>query len=362
LDNSFDAAPEEAQNYLKDFCGTFFEQEFAKFPDSSFVCPFVAFDTWLTEQSSSDNPEAIYTDNCGGATAMPVDENNFDACIIAWSQATNEMNILAKGSKVEVVTIPFTSRASFDDPFDVLEGEWNTVDNWFSKQNAGAPSTVNGAFFSSADFWWYDTNTSMLSTAYGSAAIALSAAAIVILLSSRSLVLTFFCIVAIAYVLTSVTASLVGLGWTLGFLESICFAILIGVSVDFVVHFTHAYALLPGDTNRSIRTKYALIHMGPSILAAAVTTISSATIMLFTIVIFFQKFALILFLTVIQASVGSFIVFLTMADCVGPNEPTYLADKLSEAVCSTKSGQDESGQTGNIGKSEKSSESDEFHA
>jgi|Transcript_26915 predicted RND superfamily exporter protein len=75
---------------------------------------------------------------------------------------------------------------------------------------------------------------------------------------------------------------LVASGWTLGFLESICFAIAIGISCDFVIHFAHAYGSLDGDENRSERTKYSLIRMGPSILAAAFTTACSATVMIFT--------------------------------------------------------------------------------
>lgn len=126
------------------------------------------------------------------------------------------------------------------------------------------------------------------------------------------------------------TATLVAIGWTLGFLESICLAILIGVSVDFCIHFAHAYATAaPGDHDRSLRVKYAVIHMGPSILATAVTTILSAVVMFFTVITFFQKFALILFLTVVQASIGSFIVFVVLADCFGPRNPTFLMDRVS---------------------------------
>lgn len=96
-------------------------------------------------------------------------------------------------------------------------------------------------------------------TAYGSAGIAIAASAVVILLSSRSLVMTLFSVLSIGYVLASVTSMMVAAGWTLGFLESICFAILIGVSVDFVIHFSHAYVALPGNVAREIRTKHALI-------------------------------------------------------------------------------------------------------
>jgi predicted RND superfamily exporter protein len=223
--------------------------------------------------------------------------------------------------------LPFTSRVRYDDHYDTLDDEWKLIETWMQDQTRQAPSGVNRGYFSSSDFWWYDTNGQMLQTAYSAAGIALGCAAVVILFSSRSFVLTVFSTLTIGYVLTSVTATLVAMGWTLGFLEAICFAILIGVSVDFVIHFSHAYSFLKGTVSRSRRTKYALIKMGPSILATAVTTILSAVIMLFTVITFFQKFALILFLTIIQASAGSFILFLTMVDCFGPSNPTYLVDR-----------------------------------
>merc|ERR1712183_336944 len=82
------------------------------------------------------------------------------------------------------------------------------------------------------------------------------------------------------------------------------------------------------NLDRNSRTKFALIHMGPSVLAAAFTTIAGATIMLFTIITFFQKFAIVLFLTITQSILGSLVVFMSLTDCIGPSNPTYLYDKL----------------------------------
>lgn len=154
----------------------------------------------------------------------------------------------------------------------------------------------------------------------------MAAAAAVILVSSRSIMLTLFATVTVGYVLTSVTAVLVALGWSLGFLESILFAILIGISCDFVIHFSHAYASLQGHTPRGERTRFALISMGPAVLAAAFTTFAAATVMLFTVITFFEKFAVILFLTIAQSTVGSFVVFLVIVDAIGPANPTALID------------------------------------
>merc|ERR1712086_306047 len=130
--------------------------------------------------------------------------------------------------------------------------------------------------------------------------------------------MTVFATVTILYILTSVTSMLTVIGWSLGFLESICFSILIGVSVDFIIHFAHAYVLPVGDKSREERTKYAMVSMGPSILATALTTFCSAVVMLFCTITFFQKFALVLFFTIVMATVASFIFFMTLVNCFGP--------------------------------------------
>merc|ERR1712176_1601132 len=101
----------------------------------------------------------------------------------------------------------------------------------------------------------------------------------------------------ILFILTSVTSILAAIGWTLGFIEAVCFAILIGVSVDFVIHFAHAYTHHVGDLSRKERTEYAMVTMGPSILATALTTFCPAIVLLFCRITFFHKFALILIFT-----------------------------------------------------------------
>jgi len=80
------------------------------------------------------------------------------------------------------------------------------------------------------------------------------------------------------------------------------------------------------------RTKYAMIHMGPSILAAAITTFSAALVMLFCKVLFFTKFALILLMTVIHSTIGSFVVYLVLTDTFGPAEPTKFVDTIVSKI------------------------------
>jgi predicted RND superfamily exporter protein len=117
-------------------------------------------------------------------------------------------------------------------------------------------------------------------------------------------------------------------------LESVCFAILVGMSCDFVLHFGHAYSSPPGTLSRHERTKQALIRMGPSVIAAAVTTIGAAAVMMFTKIVFFQRFAVILFYSLMMGLVGSVFVFLVITDIFGPAEPTVCVDSMLR--CSRK--------------------------
>ena len=288
------------------------------------------FGLWLEQQSqlSSDEQDVIYQSYCDGADGLPIQQEIFDSCIIPWSKSNGEVSVLSYQNKVRIISFPFVSRVRFDSSYGDLDDEWNLIEDWVQEQLKSAPDGVANGYFTSFDFWWYDTNGQMFSTAASAAGIALACAAAVILFSSRSVTVTLFSTLTITYVLGSVTSMLVAFDWTLGFLESVCFAILIGVSVDFVIHLSHAYTIPPSTTDRSERTKFALISMGPSILETSATTIISSCVMLFAEVLFFSKFAIILLFTVLQATLGSFVFLVVLFDCVGPSDPTYLVDKV----------------------------------
>lgn len=156
-------------------------------------------------------------------------------------------------------------------------------------------------------------------SAWKSASIALACAASMIILTSHSATIMLLSVISIGYVLVATCACLVSLGWSLGLFESILFSIVIGIGCDFVLHFGHAYTSLPGTVSRGRRTRHALIHMGPSVLGSAFTTLTTALIMLSTFNTFSRKFATMLSLTIVHSTLGSFIVFLVLCDCIGPS-------------------------------------------
>jgi len=336
LDPTFSPRTEIAQEYLLSFCERLYANDFASSPRSSYLCPINQFDEWLKDQSSSDDPSDAYTQNCAGTSSVPVASDIFDPCMISWSKLVNETSVLSTEGRVKIMEVRSQTGVFYDSPFSELKKEWDDYEAWLQNERSTAPAGVNQQFHSDVSFWWYDTNRQMLRTAYGAAGIALLCAAVVLFVSSKSFILTLFAGLSILYVLLAATASLVGLGWELGFLESILFAILIGISCDFVIHFGHAYTMYSGVVNRHYRTNFAITHMGPSILAAAFTTFMAAVVMVFTEITFFRKFAVMLFMTIIHSTIGCFVVFVVLCDCFGPAEPTKGYQTIKAEFCGSK--------------------------
>lgn len=335
LDETFDPSPKESQVYLKGFCERLWQEEFARAPPS-YKCPINSFDDWLGEQFSlsSDTQDFGYITYCKNTTnSLPMNENNFHKCFSHWKRTFDadvgpRLDVLGQDDFVKIMWFEAITPIHPDDPYNEMNRAWKQFEHWIKNDAVAAPSSVNKFYHTGGIWWWKDTNGQMLRTALGSAVITILFSAAVVLVSSRSLRLTLFSCLSIAYILAAATACLVGIGWTLGFLESVCFAILIGISCDFVIHFGHAYISFGGYRTRGERTKHTAIHMGPSVLAAALTTFSAALLMIFCTLNFFTKFSQMLLLTIVHAIIGSFVVYLVLCDTFGPAEPTKLYDDV----------------------------------
>ena len=218
LDDTFDPSSTEAQEYLVGFCDKLFEQSFVSPKDLDYQCPINAFDDWLQNQSNSSEPFQTeeYISNCNKATSLPMAQEDFHPCMVAWSQLEEEDNVLSKRGKVKIIRMRTQNSVGWDAPFSEMNTFWNEYEDWLSNERSTAPAGVNSMFHTSGAFWWYDTNISMLRTAISAAGIAIAFSAVVVLFSSRSLSLTLFSAMCITYVLAATTASLVGFGWELG--------------------------------------------------------------------------------------------------------------------------------------------------
>ena len=83
-------------------------------------------------------------------------------------------------------------------------------------------------------------------------------------------------------------------GYEFGLLESIASVVIIGFSVDYVVHLANAY-LESAAQSREDRLSIALLTIGISVLSGAITTFICGIVLCFTEVRFFQTMGVILY-------------------------------------------------------------------
>lgn len=106
-------------------------------------------------------------------------------------------------------------------------------------------------------------------------------------------------------------------GWTLGIIESIAMVVLIGFSVDYVVHLANHYVESVHE-NRYERMQGALGGIGISIVSGAITTLGCGFFLLFAQVVFFQKFGVLITSTILFSLFFALVFFTALNHIFGP--------------------------------------------
>ena len=114
----------------------------------------------------------------------------------------------------------------------------------------------------------------LATSAINGIAIAMGFAFIILLIATKNIIISVASIFCVAVVILSVVALMVIQGWELGISESISVVILIGLSVDYVVHLASDYKHSAHES-RSNKIKQAYTEMGVSILSGTITTFGS---------------------------------------------------------------------------------------
>ena len=137
------------------------------------------------------------------------------------------------------------------------------------------------------------------------------------LLATRNILVALYAIKSVVFIVLCVVAVMVLNDWQLGVSESIAMVIIIGFSVDYVVHLAAHYVHC-STPSRYDRSTESISAMGVSIFSGAMTTLGSGVFLFGGTIIFFQKFALIISTTVIFSLSYALIYFLAFMHTVGP--------------------------------------------
>ena len=111
-----------------------------------------------------------------------------------------------------------------------------------------------------------------------------------------------------AVVIVSVLSIEYMLGWELGVSESISMVVLIGFSIDFIVHLASDYQH-SAHVSRHEKMKQAYEDMGISILSGFITTWGCGIFLAFGYLVTFNKFAVLITTTITISFVVSIFLF-----------------------------------------------------
>ena len=118
------------------------------------------------------------------------------------------------------------------------------------------------------------SEAAFVQSAVSGIAIAMTFAFFVLLLATRNIIQACLSILCVAIIIISVLAIMFLSGWQLGVSESICVVILIGFSVDYVIHLSADY-MHSTYKSRNEKMKQAYTEMGVSIFSGSITTFGS---------------------------------------------------------------------------------------
>ena len=139
----------------------------------------------------------------------------------------------------------------------------------------------------------------------------------IMIISTQNILIATYAIISVLWIVLTVVGIMVMNGYELGVSESIAMVIIIGFSVDYVVHLG-AHYVHKKSPDRTDRTSDALGAMGVSIFSGAVTTFGSGVFLYGGHMIFFQKFALIITTTVFVSLIYALVYFVAFLHAFGP--------------------------------------------
>jgi len=177
-------------------------------------------------------------------------------------------------------------------------------------------------YLTAGRFWvWSATEQGLIDGMFRGFSICFPVAFVVLCIATKNLILATYAICAIGSIVTTVLGFCQSImNWPLGVGETIAGIIVIGFSVDYVVHLGHMVeeADQKGFRTREERFIFAAETMGPTVLAGAITTGGSAMFMFLCQMTFFYKMAVLICITIFLSFLFSLGFFMAMIYVVGP--------------------------------------------
>jgi len=211
-------------------------------------------------------------------------------------------------------TMPMSARLQTGEPVQDLVNE-------FVQGRLGGACGSSLKVHAGVTFMEFDRGNELIASLFSGLGIAGPVAFLVLLATTLNFVLAFFAIGSVSMVVFTVLGFCKQpMGWGLGIAESISGVIVIGLSVDYVVHLAHMYSESrhSGCQKREDRATFAIEHMGSTIFAGAITTAGAGSVMFLCILFLFTKMAVLITVTIIFSLLFALFFFVPLLFMLGP--------------------------------------------
>lgn len=204
---------------------------------------------------------------------------------------------------------------------------WQAVLADFS---ANAPAGLGTVYQTASVHWpWMETERAFFMNAVKGMLISLVFACAAVFAATKNWIVTLYAVHAVAFICAAEIALQHLNGYEMGVAESVGSIMVMGYSVDYVVHLAAHYVHSPAPT-RKARTTESLGEMGISIFGGALTTLGSSGVLFLCELFLFRKFAFMITTTVGLAFVFSLFYFIALSHSLGPEGKSGDIDKATK--------------------------------
>ena len=203
--------------------------------------------------------------------------------------------------------------------YDQMNALYDKWEKQMKSYNQGSFRGIDKAYQTGGYSWaWLVTQRELVRGAIRGIFISMVFSFIVILASTLNIVSAAYSILCIACIIISVVGTIQMLGWSIGVAEAVAVVIIVGFSVDYVVHLANHY-VESVYIDRYRRMKDALTGIGISIFSGAITTIASSIFLFLATIKFFESFAILVLATILFSLLFSLVLFSSINFWIGPS-------------------------------------------
>jgi len=297
--------------------------EFGVFPVEGVHCFALLFQVlWLNEELPTSNPDYVagtsnydYWKSNIWVKDVSNDDDEAEELELKFFTVTVKTEIEASTNYVEGIEL-YLNWQDFIKMWEENDNGINSVDQ-YGNDYLDTPQSLQSIKAISGLFSYFYTQRQIIDEAIIGIGVSLSLALLVLTVATGNWAMALYSTFTIGAIVICVMGFTTLNGWKLGVIEAVIYVMVVGMSVDYVVHLSEAY-LVSGKYHREARARRMLGIVGGSVLSGAMSTLIGIFWLFFATVVMMYKFGAFIFFLISVSCIVSLISFTAAMTLIGP--------------------------------------------